>query len=84
MEMRKLAAGLRWLRYPHVRIYVAARLFLAGRRGVTTLEYGLIAVAVIGIVAVGVGILGGAFKGMFDTVASDLGSAAQKVENALT
>ena len=66
-----------------LRLGVAARLFLVGRRGVTTLEYGLIAVAVIGIVALGVGILGNAFDTMFDAVASDLKSAAKTVGKAI-
>lgn len=79
----KSKASLELLRILHARVHVAARSYIVGRGGVTTLEYGLIAVAVIGIVAIGVATLGGAFDGLFDAVSTDLGGAAQKVEDAL-
>ena len=78
---------LDFIRSASLRFYViacvAVRQFLVGQRGVTTLEYGLIAVAVIAIVAGGVAILGGAFGDLFSDVEGQLGSAANKVATSI-
>jgi Flp pilus assembly pilin Flp len=42
------------------------------RKGVTALEYGVLAVAIIGGIAVTVGNIGSSLSGMFHTVATSL------------
>ena len=49
--------------------------FLADLRGVSTVEYALIVVGIIGIVGVGVGLLGGAFSAMFQELSERMTAA---------
>lgn len=49
--------------------------FMRDVRGVSTVEYALLVVGIIGIVAVGVGALTGAFTGMFETLSDRLTAA---------
>lgn len=49
--------------------------FLHDVRGVSTVEYALLVVGIIGIVAIGVGALTGAFTGMFQTLSDRLTAA---------
>ena len=49
--------------------------FLIDPRAVSTVEYALIVVAVVGIVGVGAVILGGTFNDMFNTLGSRIQSA---------
>ncbi len=53
---------------------LAAR-FLADLRGVSTVEYALIVVGIIGIVGAAVVLLGGAFDEMFDQLSSRMTAA---------
>lgn len=56
--------------------------FVLSPRGVSTIEYALITIAVIGIVGAAVAALGGAFSGLFDTLSDDLDSARSAAATA--
>ena len=53
--------------------------FLYDCRGVSTVEYALIVVAIIGIVGVGAGLLTDAFEGLFGDLADQMADAADDV-----
>ena len=57
------------------RLYALAARFLLDVKGVSTVEYALLVVGIIGIVTVGVGFLSGAFQGMFATLSDRLTAA---------
>ena len=57
------------------RLSALAVRFLLDARGVSTVEYALLVVGIIGIVAVGVAALSGAFTGMFATLSDRLTAA---------
>ena len=57
------------------RLNALAARFLLDVKGVSTVEYALLVVGIIGIVAVGVGALTGAFTGMFQTLSDRLTAA---------
>lgn len=54
--------------------------FLADLRGVSTVEYALIVVAIIGIIGAGAAVLGGAFGDLFD----DLSEQMTNINNVMT
>ena len=54
-----------------------ARLFSGDRKGVTALEYGLIAALIAGIIVTAVSNLGSTVKNTFTTLNSKIGSAGQ-------
>ncbi len=58
--------------------------FIEDKTGVSAVEYSLIIVAVIAIIGVGAGILGGAFKSLFTDLSTDMSGAAVAVKNAAT
>lgn len=58
-----------------VRLHLLIVRFAADLRGVSTVEYALIVVALIGIVGAGAVLLGGAFGGLFDDLSAQMGSA---------
>ena len=53
--------------------------FLADRRGVSTVEYALMVVAIIGAVSIAAGLLSGAFKGLFEDLSDDLTGALTNI-----
>lgn len=55
--------------------------FLADLRGVSTVEYALIVVAIIGIIGAGAAVLGGAFGELFDNL-SDQMTGVDAVQSA--
>ena len=57
------------------RLSALAVRFLLDARGVSTVEYALLVVGIIGIVTVGVAALSGAFTGMFATLSDRLTAA---------
>ena len=57
------------------RLSALAVRFMLDARGVSTVEYALLVVGIIGIVAVGVAALSGAFTGMFATLSDRLTAA---------
>lgn len=57
------------------RLKLRAARFLSDRKGVSTVEYALLVVGIIGIVTVGVAALTGAFEGMFATLSTRLTAA---------
>lgn len=57
------------------RLKLRAVRFLSDRKGVSTVEYALLVVGIIGIVGVGVAALSGAFEGMFQTLSDRLTAA---------
>ena len=57
------------------RLKLRAARFLSDRKGVSTVEYALLVVGIIGIVGVGVAALSGAFEGMFATLSTRLTAA---------
>ena len=57
------------------RLRALAVRFMRDARGVSTVEYALLVVGIIGIVAVGVAALQGAFTGMFETLSQRLTEA---------
>ena len=57
------------------RLKLRAVRFLSDRKGVSTVEYALLVVGIIGIVGVGVAALSGAFEGMFATLSTRLTAA---------
>lgn len=58
--------------------------FLLDLRGVSTVEYALIVVAVIAIVAVAAGLLGDAFETTFEDLSERMTDAGDVVSNAAT
>lgn len=54
--------------------------FLADLRGVSTVEYALIVVAIIGIIGAGAAVLGGAFGDLFE----DLSEQMTNINNVMT
>lgn len=54
------------------------REYMVQSSGVSTVEYALIVLAVIGIVGVGIGVLGGAFNNLFDDLEAELSVVASK------
>lgn len=54
------------------------REYVVQSSGVSTVEYALIVLAVIGIVGVGIGVLGGAFNTLFDDLKDELSAVASK------
>ena len=61
---------------------VSVKCFLLDRRGVSTVEYALIVVAVIAIVGVVAAQLSDAFQGLFDNLETELEGAVEAVEDA--
>ena len=57
------------------RLSALAVRFMLDARGVSTVEYALLVVGIIGIVGVGVAALQGAFTGMFETLSDRLTTA---------
>ena len=53
--------------------------FVEDRSGVSTVEYALIVVAVIGIVGIGAGLLTNAFEDLFGDLATEMGGAVDAV-----
>ncbi len=51
---------------------ISLNALLADRKGVTALEYGILAAAIIGAVAASVGLLGSDISDVFSTLASEL------------
>ena len=67
--IKGLVAGQR----ERLRMLVAR--FVCDMKGVSTVEYALLVVGIIGIVGVGVAALTGAFTGMFETLSTKLTAA---------
>ena len=57
------------------RLNLLAVRFMRDLKGVSTVEYALLVVGIIGIVGVGVAALSGAFTGMFETLSTRLTAA---------
>lgn len=57
------------------RLYRLVARFMCDMKGVSTVEYALLVVGIIGIVGVGVAALTGAFTGMFQTLSTKLTAA---------
>lgn len=74
MELKNLAAKLG----------VLVTRYVADLRGVSTVEYALIVVAIIGIVGVGAGILGGAFDNLFTDLSTRMTAGAAAVAQTAT
>ena len=54
--------------------------YIEDKTGVSTVEYALIVVAVIAIVAAGAGVLGGAFKDMFKDLKTQIETTQQQLK----
>lgn len=65
----------RFIAYMHARVIA----FVADIRGVSTVEYALMVVAVIAAVAVAAGLLGGAFKDLFKDVSEEMVKGITKI-----
>ncbi len=65
-----------------LRLCAAVARFLADLRGVSSVEYALIVVAIIAIVGIGAATLGDAFEGMFDDLSDRMTAAAGEVSSA--
>ena len=63
-------------------VWQRLRSYLVVATGVSTVEYALIVVAVIGIVGVGIGVLGGSFNDLFADLASELETTTSKAKVA--
>ena len=63
-----------------VRLLVIVRTFIASKRAVSTVEYALITLAVIGIVAGGVATLTGQFDTLFDSLGNRLSEVIASVD----
>lgn len=74
MELKNLAAKLG----------VLVTRYAADLRGVSTVEYALIVVAIIGIVGAAAGILGGAFDTLFDDLSQRMTAGAASVAATAT
>ena len=66
------------------RLLAQAKEFFGVKRAVSTVEYALIVVAVIAIVGVGAGLLGGGFKDLFTNLAKDVKAAPAAVTKKVT
>ncbi len=64
-----------------VKLHLQIMRFVADLRGVSTVEYALIVVAIIGIVGAGAIVLGGAFGELFDDLEAEMTAG---VGNVLT
>ena len=64
------------------RLFSHAKAFLAVKRAVSTVEYALIVVAVVAVVGAGAAVLGGAFKGLFTELKSDIVAAEKAVQKS--
>ena len=64
------------------RLFVRAKAFLSVKRAVSTVEYALIVVAVVAVVGTGAAILGGAFKGLFQEMKTQMEAAEKSVKKA--
>lgn len=64
-----------FIRKQFSRLSALAVKFAADLRGVSTVEYALIVVGIIGIVGAGVILLGGAFDAMFDELSQRMTAA---------
>ena len=73
MELKNLAAKLG----------VLVTRYAADLRGVSTVEYALIVVAIIGIVGVGAGILSGAFTALFEDLSTRMTQGAGAVASTV-
>ena len=51
----------------------------ADRRGITAMEYGVLAAAVIGVVATAAVTIGADISSLFNTIVTDLNTAASKL-----
>ena len=58
-----------------VHLAQVVRVFVASKHGVSTVEYALITLAVIGIVAGGITILGGQFESLWSNLGGQLSAA---------
>ena len=65
------------------RLQAQAMRFLLDVRGVSTVEYALIVVAIIAVVAVAAGLLGDAFTTTFADLSSRMTDAADEVSSAV-
>ena len=57
--------------------------FVKDARGVSTVEYALIVVAIIAVVAVAAGLLGDAFTSTFEDLSERMTDAAEEVSSAV-
>ena len=74
---------MQWLKRVWGSAAAAARRFIRDRRGVSTVEYALIVVAVIAIVGVVAANLSGAFTDLFDDLTAEMNAGAADVEQAV-
>ena len=58
--------------------------FIEDKTGVSAVEYSLIIVAVIAIIGVGAGILGGAFTDLFQGLSTEMNTAVASTKAAVT
>ena len=65
------------------RLQAQAMRFLLDVRGVSTVEYALIVVAIIAVVAVAAGLLGDAFTSTFEDLSERMTDAAEDVSSAV-
>lgn len=65
---------------------IAAKIavFVADLRGVSTVEYALMVVAVIAAVALAAALLGDAFKGLFTDLSGEIDSGITAVQSAVS
>lgn len=66
---------MNFIRKQFSRLSVLAAKFATDLRGVSTVEYALIVVGIIGIVGAGVALLGGAFTSMFTELSARMTAA---------
>ena len=58
--------------------------FLADLRGVSTVEYALMVVAIVAAVGLAAGLLGDAFTGMFESLSKEMTGGVSAVKKAAT
>ena len=66
-----------WLKHQATR-------FATDSRAVSTVEYALIVIAVIAIVGVAAGLLGGQFKALFNTLGNEIQAGVNTVKSAVS
>ena len=66
---------MKFFRKQWVRAKALALRFVLDVKGVSTVEYALLVVGIIGVVGVGIAALGGAFDQMFQTLSTKLTAA---------